>query len=312
MENNIYRRVLAGLLVFFAVINIASAQSVCSDRLPEETIYKFDHFKDSVVLPPSIDGAPNFREVGNDRVYGTAQPTVAGLVQILRKAGASQHNILWVNLRAEPFLYINGRPYSLKDSQRPLQSLMGVASTAAETRKIESCLKRELLRQVAQDGGIVDLYEETADGKLVAKQEKLKSAETVDEVFANMRHQGYRVDFHRIPVDDEKDPTPRVLQLLLDTYANKPADAPLVANCQGGRTRTTTALAVFYITQGMDPDASIDKVAAVQHLRESTKQDDPQKRRVSQQRYNLLKSLPGKLKPKARTPRKSATDSPRR
>ena len=275
-------------------------QNVCGINLPANAVWKFDHFPGSAVLPKSIDGAPNFREVDTDPVYGTAQPTVAAVAEILRKTGADEHRVLWINLREEPFLYINGRPYALRDPQHPFKNLAGVASVAAETQQTETCLENELRNQAAQNGGMVDLYDETADGKLVGKAEELGSVETVDEVFMDMGRQGYKIDFHRIPVEDEKAPTSEALQVLLSVYANKPTNEPLVANCQGGKGRTTTALAIYYISRGLDPDTSIDKVGAAQNLRTLIeKQKDPQKKQDFQQRYDLLKLLPEVLKSKA-------------
>ncbi len=54
-------------------------------------------------------------------VFGTGQPTVGGfdkcLEPILKKYG-DEKNIFWVNLRTEPVVYVNGKPYTARDPER--------------------------------------------------------------------------------------------------------------------------------------------------------------------------------------------------
>jgi len=296
-------RILGKVLIVFSLligaVPAARSENACGSRLPENAVFKLDLFPGiAVIKPTEIDGAPNFRQVDSDPVYGTGQPTVKALEKILSKVGASQKLVLWLNMREEPFLYINGRPYVLRDSQHPFQNLAAVATTADEARRTEDCLKKELNKKAAQQNGMVDLFDETPDGKIVGLPEKMESVETVSEVFADMNGSGFKVDFRRIPVEDEKAPEPGVVQALLKVYSEKSVDEPLVVNCQAGKGRTTTALAVYYISGGMDADAGIDKVAAAQNLRDViARQKNPQKQQDFQKRYDLLKSLAARMKP---------------
>ena len=66
------------------------------DVLGPHTILKEDHFPgcQSAKLPNIIPGAPNFRGVPGQNVYGSALPTVEGIKAVLTHvgAGASTHN----------------------------------------------------------------------------------------------------------------------------------------------------------------------------------------------------------------------------
>ena len=54
-------------------------------------------------------------------VFGTGQPTLGGfdkcLEPIMKKYG-DEKNIFWANLRQEPVVYVNGKPYSARDPEK--------------------------------------------------------------------------------------------------------------------------------------------------------------------------------------------------
>ena len=54
-------------------------------------------------------------------VFGTGQPTLGGfdkvLEPILKKYG-DEKIIYWANLRQEPVVYVNGKPYTARDPEK--------------------------------------------------------------------------------------------------------------------------------------------------------------------------------------------------
>ena len=54
-------------------------------------------------------------------VFGTGQPTMSGfercLEPIMKKYGEEKH-IFWCNLRQEPVVYVNEKPYSARDPDK--------------------------------------------------------------------------------------------------------------------------------------------------------------------------------------------------
>ena len=54
-------------------------------------------------------------------VFGTGQPTLAGFQKCLEpieKKYGDEKAIFWVNLRQEPVVYVNGKPYSARDPEK--------------------------------------------------------------------------------------------------------------------------------------------------------------------------------------------------
>ena len=74
-----------------------------------------------------LQGAPNFR-TADFNVFGVAQPTHAGIKTILTllncdpgKEGDSQ--TIFITSREEPIIYINYRPFVLRENDAPFQNI---------------------------------------------------------------------------------------------------------------------------------------------------------------------------------------------
>ena len=65
--------------------------SRAGEVLGAHTILKEDHFPgcQSAKLPNIVPGAPNFRGVPGQNVYGSALPTVDGIKEVLEHVGAA-------------------------------------------------------------------------------------------------------------------------------------------------------------------------------------------------------------------------------
>ena len=48
---------------------------------------------------------------------------MADLTCLLSTSGAGSKTVLWHNLREEPVLYINGKPYVVRESNKPFANL---------------------------------------------------------------------------------------------------------------------------------------------------------------------------------------------
>merc|ERR1712055_539882 len=72
-----------------------------------------DQFDKIQKLPEPVAGAPNFHRIPGYKVYLTGQPTFKGFKNILEtvtKVYPKDGKILWLNLRQEPVVYVNGNP----------------------------------------------------------------------------------------------------------------------------------------------------------------------------------------------------------
>lgn len=230
---------------------------------------------------PRIEGAPNYREVG-DRVHGTGQPTVDGMREVLERADAGpegEGKAVWTNLREEPVIYINGSPFNLRHVKAPFNNQSTPGRSAAEVEAMERQLKDEVLQEAERNGGYITLHQEEAGNppKVVEKKVKIESLQTPDEVFKQLKEEGYRVDYQRIPVTDMKKPEDRDIDELVDGLKKADPDAELIFNCHAGRGRTTTAMVLASLMRRAEQGKSGD-VLRDQNLREDIKeqgQHDP-------------------------------------
>merc|ERR1712080_726289 len=73
-----------------------------------------DHFDKIQKLPDPVVGAPNFHRIPGYKVYSTGQPTLAGFKNVLEKVTGTIYpkdgKIIWLNLRQEPVVNVNGEP----------------------------------------------------------------------------------------------------------------------------------------------------------------------------------------------------------
>ena len=73
-----------------------------------------DHFEKIQKLPDPIVGCPNFPRIPGYKVYCCGQPTAEGFKNCLEKVCGTIYpkdgKIIWVNMRQEPNVYINGEP----------------------------------------------------------------------------------------------------------------------------------------------------------------------------------------------------------
>ncbi|RCI07158.1 hypothetical protein CU098_013780 [Rhizopus stolonifer] len=217
-----------------------------------------------------IDGASNFRRIENTHVYGVAQPTVNGLRQVIRNLlqdRPKNERILWINLREEPIIYINGIPYVLRDrafTLRNLRAYKGITGTRME--QLEDRLKEDVVREVLQCGGRILLHGEDNEGNVLSSWEEvdIQDIMTVREVmeFAaveiqqelslrdssdeedqrkNLAEENRLLEYHRVPITAEKAPEWRDLDDLTSLVTGVDlSKTAIIMNCQVGLGRSTT------------------------------------------------------------------------
>jgi hypothetical protein len=59
--------------------------------------------------------------------------------------------ILWFNMREEPVVYVNGRPFVLREQQRPMKNLQEYAGIdASRLERMEQRLKEDVLSEAGE------------------------------------------------------------------------------------------------------------------------------------------------------------------
>ncbi|GFS30570.1 hypothetical protein Acr_00g0012640 [Actinidia rufa] len=96
--------------------------------LGSQTVLKSDHCPgcQHPSLPERVEGAPNFREIPGFPVYGVANPTIDGIRSVIQRTGSSKGGrpVFWHNMREEPVVYINGKPFVLREVERPYKNML--------------------------------------------------------------------------------------------------------------------------------------------------------------------------------------------
>lgn len=219
--------------------------------LGKKTILKSDHFPgcQNKRLSPQIDGAPNYRQAESMRVHGVAIPTIDGIRNVLIHLGAQmdgkQANVLWINLREEPVVYINGRPFVLREVERPFSNLEYTGINRARVEQMEDRLKEDILLESARYSNKILVTDELPDGQMVDQWEPVtpESVKTPLQVYMELQTK-FSVDYERIPVTDEKSPKEQDFDTLFDRISKADLKTEIIFNCQMGRGRTTTGMVI--------------------------------------------------------------------
>lgn len=92
------------------------------------TVLKSDHCPgcQAAALPERVDGAPNFRKIPGFPIYGVANPTIDGIRAVIQRVSSSvgSRPVFWHNMREEPVIYINGKPFVLREVERPYKNML--------------------------------------------------------------------------------------------------------------------------------------------------------------------------------------------
>ncbi|CAO3609264.1 unnamed protein product [Cunninghamella echinulata] len=209
-----------------------------------------------------IEGASNFRRIDNTHIYATAQPTVVGLRQVIRQLLTDKpHNerILWINLREEPIIYINGIPYVLRDRYYTLRNIRAYKGiTGARLEQLEERLKEDIIEEINNCDGRLLLHGENHDGQVFAQWEEvtIDSVLTAHEVMESVAWEVAQdlelpndlqsiLNYHRIPITAEKIPSCEDFDELRSVIAGVDlGKTAIVMNCQIGFARSTTGTVI--------------------------------------------------------------------
>lgn len=76
-----------------------------------------------------VRGAINFRQVPQTNIYALGQPTIEAIDEVvsrIKEAHPTSPRLIWITLREEPVVYINGAPYCLRRENFSLRNMKGL------------------------------------------------------------------------------------------------------------------------------------------------------------------------------------------
>jgi hypothetical protein len=94
------------------------------------TLLKSDRWlRESQHVENGVRGAINFRNIPRTNIYALGQPTMEAIDEVVsrvKSAHPDADRIVWITLREEPIVYINGAPYCLRRERSSLRNMKGV------------------------------------------------------------------------------------------------------------------------------------------------------------------------------------------
>ena len=172
-----------------------TAQNMAASKEIWKAVPMAGGFEGSQKLPDPVPGYPNFRRVPGYKIYCCGQPTIAGFENVLNKVCGDTYpkdgEIIWMNMRQEPNLYINGEPVCARAAGKigeytELGEVKQDEIKAAELEFLKVCKKR-----VEENAGKLKVTDVNKVKKEVEVKEMTALAnviETLKEKFPGLYH----------------------------------------------------------------------------------------------------------------------------
>ncbi|ORX37949.1 inositol hexakisphosphate-domain-containing protein [Kockovaella imperatae] len=239
------------------------AEHVVTNRtgimLRSSTLLKSDLWlTESASSAEGVRGAVGFRQVRGAPIFATGQPTQEAIQTILKAVHErcdKVDRVVWVCLREEPLVMINGSPYCLRKTSFALRNMRDYSGvSASRLEMLEDRLKSDVCSELDEFQGRILLHTETADGEVVPVWEsvdKLDVAsvrEVMDDVAAHTKD--VQLEFVRVPITSESSPdfhdVTELLELCVRTDLSSTA---FVLNDQLGRGRSSNAAIIVLLIE---------------------------------------------------------------
>lgn len=266
----------------------------CGTVLGPQTILKFDNWSPSQSTH-SVTGVANFRQIQRRLLFASAQPTRDGLLNILRTVRTRWQQqephlaplqIHWFNLREEPLIYVNGKPFVLRDQYATLRNIRAYTGITPERLElVEHRLRQDIVAEMARHDNKILVHGESVQRQVIPLWERVEEeqlstfrdlcehldlrhldrpssqdadndegASSLQDVSArstaNTERDLCHLHYSRVPVTAEESPEPEdfdnLLRILGQTELSRSA---FIFNCQMGIGRSTmgTVMALLII-----------------------------------------------------------------
>merc|ERR1712193_293502 len=217
-----------------------------------------DHFEKIQKLPDPVVGCPNFRRIPGYKVYCCGQPTAEDFKNCLDKVCGTIYpkdgKIIWINLRQEPNVYINGNPLCA----RPPNKIGEYAELGDVTRDIIKADEVEFQK-------VIEGRTKEGEGKLkyvdINKKDlevEVKELKTHSEVIEGVKADFPNLVHMRVPVCNSAAPLEADFDIIVQTLVGTAINTPIIINDQVGLSRATTGCVVACLFKDFQINASFE------------------------------------------------------
>ena len=261
-----------------------------------------DHFEKIQKLPEPIPGCPNFRRIPGYKVYCCGQPTIEGFKNCLDKVCGTIYpkdgKIIWMNLRQEPNVYVNGNPLCA----RPPNKIGEYAELGDVTRDLIKADEVEFQK-------VIEGRTKEGEGKLkyvdINKKDlevEVKELKTLSEVIEGVKADFPNLVHMRVPVCNSAAPLEADFDIIVQTLVGTAINTPIIINDQVGLSRATTGCVAACLFKDFQINASFEGLVEtvpgvnLDLLKMDKYTMDPKKDPLFRGEFAVVMELVGKLK----------------
>merc|ERR1712050_736306 len=217
-----------------------------------------DQFDKMQKLPDPLPGCPNFHRIPGYKVYTCGQPTLDGIKNVLEKVTGTIYPkdgpIIWLNLRQEPDVYVNGQPICA----RPPNKIGEYAELGAVTRDLIKADEVEFFKvvegRVKENGGKLKYVTITKEEKEV----EVKELKTLSEAVEGLKADFPGLVHWRVPVCNSASPLETDFDVIAQTLVGTSINTPVIVNDQVGLSRATTGCVIACLFKEFQINASFE------------------------------------------------------
>merc|ERR1712213_263743 len=217
-----------------------------------------DQFDKMQKLPDPLPGCPNFHRIPGYKVYTCGQPTLDGIKNVLEKVTGTIYPkdgpIIWLNLRQEPDVYVNGQPICA----RPPNKIGEYAELGAVTRDLIKADEAEFFKvvegRVKKNGGKLKYV-------TISKEEKeveVKELTTLSEAMLKAKEDFPGLVHWRVSVCNSASPLETDFDIICNTLVGTSINTPVIVTDQVGLSRATTGSVIACLFKEFQINASFE------------------------------------------------------
>merc|ERR1711936_1238449 len=261
-----------------------------------------DHFEKIQKLPDPIPGCPNFRRIPGYKVYCCGQPTIDGFKNCLDKVCGTIYpkdgKVIWINLRQEPNVYINGNPLFA----RPPNKIGEYAELGDVTRDIIKADEVEFQK-------VIEGRTKEGEGKLkyvdINKKDlevEVKELKTLSEVIEGVKADFPNLVHMRVPICNSASPNEVDFDTITAAMVGSSINTPIIINDQVGLSRATTGCVIACLFKEFQINASFEGLVEtvpgvnLDLLKMDKYSMDPKKDTLFRGEFEVVKQLVSTLK----------------
>jgi len=220
----------------------------------------------TVAQGDKIEGAPNWRRVSGFPLYATGQPDKKSLsdcvTQALKKYD-EQKAVVWINLRQEPVLYINGKPYSVRETDMLTDHL--VLDDTFQINNLENKMAKDIKKEdkfmFGKDEVGERLIEKMPDYSL--QEGRPDNIAALGETMQGEAKKQGKLESTRVPLHLNAAPSDSSFDMILKVLKAHSSAVPVIFSCQSGVTRSSTGAVIGGIIKEAQLEAEFEKMKGI-------------------------------------------------